>query len=136
MSYSKEELERLSLEAIEEHNPPFINHLISHLPCSSSTFYDLGLEKSEAIKDAINKVKTGKKTKLLDKMSDSDSASAQIAAYKLLSDDNEFSKLSGQQLNQTIKAEVKTSQKYDLSKLSDEDLDAHEALLEKAQIHE
>lgn len=99
MAYNKEELEKLALKAIEDHKPPFISHLVAYLPCSSSTFYDLGLEKSELIKDAINKVKVSLKTKLLKDMLSSDSASAQIASYKLLSDDNEFHKLSGQQID-------------------------------------
>lgn len=105
MPYTTEELEEIALKAIEEHKTPFHSHLISHMPISMATFYNHKLEELESIKTALNKVRTEKKTKILDKMSSSDSASAQIAAYKLLSDDHEFSKLSGQQIDHTSKGE-------------------------------
>ena len=103
MAHNKQELEKQSLELIQKLEIPFISHLVTHLPCSGATFYNLELEKLDTIKDAINKVKVSKKTQLLEKMSNSDVAAAQIAAYKLFSDDTEFSKLTGAQVDHTSK---------------------------------
>lgn len=105
MAYNKDELEQLALQAIEEHNTPFISHLVARLPCSSSTFYDLGLEKSESIKDALNKVRVGFKSTLLTNMMASESAAAMIASYKLLSDNVELKALNGQNVDITSKGD-------------------------------
>ncbi len=105
MGYNTKELEKLALEAIEEHEIPFINHLVAYMPCSRQTFYDHGLDKIDTIVDSLSKQKITKKTKLLNKMLDSDNATCYTTAYKLLSDDKEFSKLSGQQVDHTSKGD-------------------------------
>lgn len=103
MAYKYEELESMALKVIEEEQPPFVSHLVSYLPCSSSTFYDLGLEKSESIKDALNVVRVANKKKMLKWMATSENATATIAAYKLMSDPTELALLNSQQIDHTSK---------------------------------
>lgn len=94
MAYNKDDLEKQSLEAITKHNLFFINDLVAYLPCSSSTFYDLGLEKSENIKAALEKNRINTKNGLRSKWYKSDNATMTVALYKLLADDIERKKLS------------------------------------------
>jgi len=60
MAYKKTDLEKQALTAIKKHKLKFVQHLVAFLPCSSSTFYDLELEKSEAIKIKFVQVVQGK----------------------------------------------------------------------------
>lgn len=94
MAYNRDELEKTALKAIKEHKLYFIEHIIPYLPCASSTFYALELEKSEAIKNAININKVAVKNKVLNKWADSDNATLQVAHYKLIAADEERKKLS------------------------------------------
>jgi len=103
MAYKTEELVETSLKAIEEYKLPFIEHLIAYLPCDKTTFYNHNLHENNAIKEAIEKQKVAKKTKLLNKWLEGDNATTQVACYKLLSNDTEFAKLSGQQVDHTSK---------------------------------
>jgi hypothetical protein len=99
MAYNTEDLEKQALKAIKEHKVPFIEHLVSYLPCDKTTFYAHNLHESNVIKEAIEKQKVDKKSIIMNKWLNGDNATAQIAAYKLLSNDSEFCKLSGQQID-------------------------------------
>ena len=103
MAYNWQKIKEDSLELIEEHRIPFIEHLISYLPCSKDAFYANKLHESDEIKKAIDLQKTKIKSKLLFRMSESDNATAQIAAYKLLSNSFELKKLTGQFVDHTSK---------------------------------
>lgn len=96
MAYKKSELESESLKVIKEHNLIFIQDVIGFLPCSSSTFYDNELEKSETIKKALESNKITLKVGLRKKWYDSDNPTTQIALYKLLATDEENIKISSQ----------------------------------------
>jgi len=87
MAYEKKEIEELALKAIKKHRIVFVTYVSAYLPCSNSTFYDLGLEKSELIKEALFENKVKKKAKLLDKWEESENATLNIAVFKL-TDDN------------------------------------------------
>jgi len=100
MAYKKSELESESLKVIKEHNLIFIQDVIGFLPCSSSTFYDNELEKSETIKKALESNKITLKVGLRKKWYDSDNPTTQIALYKLLATDEENEKITSQK--QTI----------------------------------
>ena len=95
MAYSKAKLEKQALDAIKKHNLKFIKHLVPFLPCSSSTFYDLELEKSEAIKRAIEENRTNAKVKALHRWEQSDNPTLEIAFFKLIGDDDEVERLNG-----------------------------------------
>lgn len=105
MAYEYEELENMALKAIIEHKLPKITYVVAYLPCAMSTFYDKQLEKSEILKAEIYKNVIERKIKLINKMEQSDSASAQIAILKLYADEEEFSRLSGQNINHTNNGE-------------------------------
>jgi len=112
MAYKKEDLEKQALAAIEKHNLMFVSDVTAYLPCSSSTFYAKNLEKSEAIKESLeqNRIKT--KNGMRAKWYKSESATLQIALYKLIGTDEEAHRLNGSR--QEIKHEG-----IDLKKLPD-----------------
>lgn len=103
MAYKTEELEEQALKAIKEHGLVFIEEVVSFLPCSSSTFYDHQLEKSEAIKEAITFNKVSKKAKLRKNWEYSENATLNISLYKLLANEEELQRLSVQKLEHSGK---------------------------------
>ena len=96
MAYDKGELEKIALEMIEEHKLTKISHLATFMPCSRSTFYDLELDKSDIIKETLYKIRENKKKKMTDKWAESDNATLQIAAFKLMADEDELTRLNSQ----------------------------------------
>ena len=72
------------LSLISDYKLLFINDLIALLPFSKSTFYVYGLDKSDAIKDAIESNRTMIKQKLRAKWYESTTPTLQIALYKIL----------------------------------------------------
>ncbi len=98
MAYKTKELEEKALQAIEDNGLVFINEVVSSLPCNSATFYNHELEKLETIKEALQENRANTKAKLRKKWYESDNATVQIALYKLLSDEEEHKKLTGQTL--------------------------------------
>jgi len=96
MAYDIKELERQSIEAIKKHNIMFIEHLVAYLPCGKTTFYDLKLNESNAIKKGIEENRTSKKVQLLNNwISEDASPVLQIAAMKMISSDEEAHRLNG-----------------------------------------
>lgn len=105
MAYNTEELEKKSLAAIKRHKLVFIDEVVSFLPCSTSTFYGHELEKSEAIKKALEENRIKGKLSSRRKWADSDNATLQIAYYKLLSTEDELRKLTGSHIDHTTGGE-------------------------------
>jgi hypothetical protein len=77
------------LNLISEYKLLFITDLIVLLPFSKSTFYVYGLDKSDAIKDAIENNRTMIKQKLRAKWYESTTPTLQIALYKILATPDE-----------------------------------------------
>jgi hypothetical protein len=123
MAYNTQKLEKMALDAIEEHGLIFIEEVISYLPCASSTFYDHELEKSEAIKDAINFNKVSKKAKLRKNWEKSENATLNISLYKLLANEEELQRLSVQKIEHSGKQEQE--HKINFDQLTDEQLDEY-----------
>jgi hypothetical protein len=96
MAYKYNELEKQSLDAIEKHKLFFIADVVAYLPCVMSTFYDLKLQESEAIKNALEKVKTEIKVSMRSKWYKSENPTLQMGLMKLISTDEELRKLSMQ----------------------------------------
>ena len=105
MAYDKDKLEKQALDAIEKHKLFFIQDIIAYLPCSSSTFYDYELEKSETIKEALTKVKTDIKVSMRSKWYKSDNATLQMGLMKLISTNEERKRLSQTHIDHTSKGE-------------------------------
>jgi len=93
MGYNTEELEKQALKAIRQHKLIFIEDIVCFLPCSKPTFYEHGLNESNAIKDALQANKTNKKLKLRAKWEEGENATTQIALYKLCATPEELEKL-------------------------------------------
>ena len=94
--YTKHELEKMSIEAIQKNKLFFIQDVIAYLPICSATFYNHELEKLETIKDELTKVKVEIKVSMRNKWYKSDNATLQMGLMKLLSTDQELRKLSMQ----------------------------------------
>jgi hypothetical protein len=103
MAYDVKELEKKSLAAIKKHKLMFIEHIVAFLPCGKTTFYDLKLNESNAIKKAVEEMRVSKKTKMLSNWIDSETPSLQIAAMKMISEEHEAHRLNGtkQEIKQT-----------------------------------
>lgn len=95
MAYKKAELEAQALDAIKKHRLVFIQDLIPFLPCAASTFYDKELEKSEAIKEALEYNKISLKVNLRKRWYESEVPVLQLALYKLIGTDDETERLNG-----------------------------------------
>lgn len=95
MAYSTKDLEKQALKAITEHQVIFFDELTAYLPCSAATLYNHELEKLETIKNAISQNRINQKKHLRDQWSKEKAAPVlQLALYKLLSNDDELSRLS------------------------------------------
>ena len=93
MAYETEDLKQQALKAIKEDDLYFISDVVACLPCSSSTFYGHELEKSEDIKNALEKNRINAKIEMRKKWLKSDNATMQMGLMKLLSEDEELRKL-------------------------------------------
>jgi len=94
MKYEYDDLESMAVEAIQEHKLFFIDDLMAYLPCARSTFYQKGLDKSDTIKDAINKNRILAKIDLRKEWRFSNNAALQMGLYKLLATEDELQRLS------------------------------------------
>lgn len=82
------------LEAIENYKISRISHVIGFIGLSSTPFYDrYELHKVDEIVDAIHKNKLIMKAQMRLKWIRADSASLQIALYKVLADEDELERL-------------------------------------------
>lgn len=94
MAYNKaEEIENV-LRVIEENDLTFFDEISLFVAPNRKTLYEWELHKSDPIKEALEKNKLKKKKKLRRKWEDSENATLQIAAFKLLADDDEMARLS------------------------------------------
>ena len=82
LQYKKLVNECISL--INDYKILFISDLIALLPFSKSTFYVYGLDKSDAVKEAIENNRSMIKQKLRAKWYESSTPTLQIALYKIL----------------------------------------------------
>ena len=108
---TKEEHELLLVEVIQKHKIMRINHIFCHYGDLKRTqFYNLELDKSDIIKEAISQNKTKAVGYMLKKWIDSDNPTLQISAFKVLCDDDERKKLSLQYVESENKHELKEFQ--------------------------
>jgi hypothetical protein len=121
MAYDKNELEKQALAAIQEHKLIWIEEVVTYLPCSRSTFYEIELEKSDTIKTAILQNRTDLKVGLRKKWYESENATTQIALYKLIGTDDESDRINSQKVKHDGAVEVE-QHVIDYSKLSDDAL--------------
>ena len=97
MGKNKEQHEKEILDIIVKHKIMKIQHIFQHYTdLGSAQFYNLELEKSESIKEAIQTNKSKAVSYMLNKWVGSDNATLQISAFKVLCEDEDRKKLSMQ----------------------------------------
>ena len=94
IKYNQDELVAQSLEAIQKYKLFFIDDIIAYLPCSRATFYNLGLDKLDTIKDALVAVRTEIKVSMRSKWYKSDNPTLQMGLMKLIASPDELRQLS------------------------------------------
>lgn len=104
----KEQHEEEILKLIIKHKIMKIQHIFQHYTdLGSAQFYNLELEKSESIKEAIQTNKSKAVSYMLNKWVGSDNATLQISAFKVLCEDEDRKKLSMQFVESDNKHELK-----------------------------
>ena len=110
-TYEADDLEKQAIALIEAHRLVFIDDVCAYLPCSRTTFYDKGLNKSDAIKSALHKIRTAKKVALRSRWEEGDNATLQMGLYKLLATPEELAALSMQHIDLSTKGESLNEEK-------------------------
>ena len=94
MAYDKDEILSKCLKAIEEHKCTTFDEMSLYVEPSRETLYQWELHKSDIIKEAIGKQKVIAKSRMKKNWQSQEAAPAlQIAAFKLMADEDEFNKL-------------------------------------------
>ena len=105
MAYKKADMIKQCLKAIEEKGITRIQHIIGFVPFNRATFYNHNLDKLDSIKNAIEIQKICTKVGLINEWIKSRSPALQIAAYRLLADEDEFERLVMNQIDHTSKGD-------------------------------
>lgn len=108
MAYDKEDIYKQAIDLVNKHNLIFIDEVLQLLPIHPSTFYEwypAGSERNLLLKSEIEKVRIKMKANMRKKWYDSDNASLQIGLMKLIGNDDELSRLTGN-IQQTKASEV------------------------------
>ena len=105
MGSTKDEHEKAILKIIKENNILFIEHIWNYyFRLRKSQFYNLELEKSEAIRDAIDKNRAKEVNKMLNNWLENKNSTLQIAAMRLICTPEQRQMLNQQYIE--MKAEV------------------------------
>lgn len=91
--YDKDKIHNDCINAIREEGLTFFNEISLYVEPSLSTLYEWKLEQSDAIKSELAKNRLTAKKKMRNKWQDSDNATLQLAAYKLIADKEELAAL-------------------------------------------
>jgi len=94
-----------SLEAIDEYKLFFVTDVPPMIGISVSRFYQLELEKVEAIKNALVRNKVEIKGTLRNKWYKSDAPALQMGLYKLVADEDEYHRLANTKMDITTREE-------------------------------
>ncbi len=105
MGSTKAAHEKAILKIIKENNIVFIEHIWNYyFRLRKSQFYNLELEKSEAIRDAIDKNRAKEVNKMLNNWLENKNSTLQIAAMRLICTPEQRQMLNQQYIE--MKAEV------------------------------
>lgn len=91
--YDKQKIYSQCLDVIKSEKLTFFSDLAEFVEPAISTLYEWELDKSEDIKRELAKNKVTAKRKMRNKWQDSDNATLQLAAYKLIADKDELESL-------------------------------------------
>lgn len=95
--------EKELLEIIEDRKIMFFSHAFAYASFSPATAYNHNLEKLDTIKEALAKNRASGVTYMLNKWIGSDNATLQIAAMRIIADEEIRRSLNQQYIEQTIK---------------------------------
>lgn len=87
MAYDKAKIYQQALSAVEENELFSIEAIVAYIPCVKSTFYELfpiDSDESNTLKELVEQNKINAKQKMKRKWIESDNATLQVAAMKLL----------------------------------------------------
>ena len=123
MGKTKEQHEEQILNIVVKNKIMKINHIFQHYTdLQHSQFYNLELDKSESIKEAISTNKSKAISYMLNKWVGSDNATLQISAFKVLCEDEDRKKLSMQFVESENSHQVRKFE-VEILKPKDEDTD-------------
>lgn len=112
----------------------FQDIFVFYAACTRATAYNHNLDKLDSIKDALYANKRKGVTTLLSKWLNSDNATLQIAAMRLVCDTEEHQKLNQSYIDHTTKGRSINQTAIDYSKFSDEELRTIAELQRKGSI--
>jgi hypothetical protein len=104
VKFKTADLKKKALAAIKKEKLTKIGDIEAFLPVGRRTFYDHKLHEDPDILEALETVAKGKKVRMRNKWEDSDSPALQIAAFKLMADEDELERLS--QTTQNHKGDI------------------------------
>jgi hypothetical protein len=102
MAYDREDLKRQALDIIDREEITTFNEIHLYMKAHRATLYTHELDKDDDIKKAIEQQKVAIKKKMRRNWRNSDNATLQIAEFKLLSSDDELSRLNTQKVNAEV----------------------------------
>lgn len=91
--YTKETVQRLAIVAVIKENCLFMTDLSAFMPMCRELLYEHGIHKMDIVKDAITNNKIKVKHSMRAKWYKSENATLNIALYKLISNEDELSRL-------------------------------------------
>jgi len=106
MAHKKEDMIKLSLDAIKDNNLVFVTEIFAFVPFSQATFYNHKLEGLESIKKALDDNRVTTKAGMRKEWLKSTNATLQIALYKLLATNEEYDRLIQQKIDHTSDGEA------------------------------
>jgi hypothetical protein len=93
MAYDRAKIYQQAKEAIEKHKLFFIDDIVAFLPIARSTFYEWELDKSDELKEMLDKNRVEVKSSLRSKWYKSNAPALQLALYKLIASPDEHRSL-------------------------------------------
>jgi hypothetical protein len=93
MAYDREDVIMQALRVIDDEQITRVTDLVAYLPISRATFYNWELDKLDVFQEKVNEIKISLKNKMKRKWIEGDNPALQIAAFKLIAEDDEVDKV-------------------------------------------
>jgi hypothetical protein len=99
MAYDRDKILNKCIEAIKKNKLVFFDEISQYVEPTRSCLYQWEFEKLDVIKEALEDNRVAHKSIMRNRWIQSDQPTLQIAAYKLMASDEEFERLTLQQIN-------------------------------------
>jgi hypothetical protein len=93
MAYDREEIITQAIRVIDDEQITRVTDLVAYLPISRATFYGWELDKLDILDEKVKDLKISLKNKMKRKWVEGDNPALQIAAFKLIAEDDEVDKV-------------------------------------------